>query len=187
MVNGPAPWIAEVKPTGGNVMIAGANLSADTRILFDGLPAAVTGVTDDGKLLVTPPPAPGGYTATVVALNPDGQSSLMITPTPVTFTYDGAAGPSLNVSPILLPPAVDTVVDIQGVNTNFVQDQTTVGFGTSDIVVSNVTVLSPTHMTAVVTPSAFAFTSGVTVTNGLRVMSQSLATPITFTDQPPQQ
>lgn len=181
VVTGPAPFISSVTPiTGaGAVAIAGTTLTADTRILFDGLAGTIQGVAADGKLIVTPPPGPGGYTASVVALNLDGQSSLFLQPTPPTYTYDPAGFPSLTVTPAALVPGSDTQVDVVGAYTNFVDGQTVVGFGTSDVVVKQVTVLSSNHLKVLVTPNAFVSTSGISVTTGLGIISQALGNPVT--------
>ena len=172
------------------VAIAGSQFVPGTQILFDGLPAAIVSQANN-LMIVTPPPAPSGYTAAVAALNPDGQSSLFLQPTAPTYTYPGVANfalapnPGLVISPSVIPAGGDVTVDIVGINTNFTQDVTTLGFGTSDVLVDQITVLSPTHMTAVVSPGATVASSAVTVTTGLEVISQALGSPVVATD--PQQ
>lgn len=166
----------------GNKVIAvsGVNLFSDTRLLFDGLPGTVTGLGSDGRILLLPPPAPGGYTATVVALNSDGQSSLFVQgATPPTYTYDPAPVPTVTVSPAFLSPGVDTSVDVVATNMNF-DAQTVAGFGSSDVVVKRVQVLSPTHLivTAAGPSNTFVPTSTLNITSGLRIVSQSLGFPI---------
>ena len=189
-VNTPPPSINYTVPTydsNGNraVAIYGSGFKPDTRIFFDGQAGVIEGVQSDGSLLVTPPPAPGGYAANVVALNSDGQSSSFIQPTAATYTYDPAGVPSLTVMPSMIPPTGSTVVDIVGVNANFT-GATTVGFGTSDAVVQTITVLSPTHLSVVVSASnAWVPTSGISVTTGLQIISQATGNQITATD--PQQ
>jgi len=164
------------------VAIYGSGYAFDTRIFFDGQAATLLGTQSDGSLLVTPPAAAGGYTANVVALNSDGQSSLFVQPTAPTYTYDFVGTPSLMVTPSFIPPTGDTVVDVTGVNTNFTS-ATTLGFGTSDAFVKKVTVLSPTHLTAVVSASnAWVPTGGISVTTGLRIISQALGNQITTAD-----
>jgi hypothetical protein len=181
------PSINSTVPTfdaNGNraVAIYGSGFAFDTRIFFDGQAAAILGTQSDGSLLVTPPPALGGYTANVVALNSDGQSSLFVQPTAPTYTYDSASTPSLTVMPSFIPPTGDTVVDVTGVNTNFTS-ATTLGFGTSDAFVKKVTLLSPTHLTVVVSASnAWVPTGGVSVTTGLQIISSALGNQITATD-----
>ena len=163
------------------VSISGTNLQWDTRINFDGIPGTVQGTTNDGRLLVAPPPAPGGYTATVVALNSsDPQSSLFLQPTPLTYTYDPAPGLTLTVSPQFLTPGADTQVDIVSQNANFVDGQVFAGFGNADIVVKKVNVVSSSHVTLTVAApsSAIVPTSSLNLTNGLRILSPALGTPI---------
>jgi hypothetical protein len=192
VVNSPPPAISGTAATvdsHGNraVALAGQQFGPNTRIMFDGLPATILLQAPNGLMIVTPPPAPAGYTASIVALNPDGQSSLFLSPTAPTYTYDASFAPaadtqSLTVSPTVLTPGGDVTVDVQGANTNFIDGQTTVGFGTSDVLVKQITVLSPTHLTAVVTPNATVSTSGINVTTGLGVISQALGQPVTTTD-----
>jgi hypothetical protein len=183
----PPPSISFTVPTfdaSGNraVAIYGSGFQSDTRVFFDGQPGVVLATQSDGSLLVTPPQAPGGYTANVVALNSDGQSSLFVQPTAATYTYDPAGTPSLTVMPSLIPPTGDTVVDIVGVNTNFI-GATTVGFGTSDALVKKITVVSPTHLSVVASATnAWVPTSGMSVTSGLLIISQALGNQITATD-----
>lgn len=181
------PFINSVKPTfdaNGNrsVNVAGSNFGSGTQIFFDGLPGTIENVNADGSLLVSPPIAMGSYTASVVALNSDSQSSLFVQLVPQTFTYDPAPAPSITVSPSLIIPGSQITIQVQGINTNF-NVQTQVGFGTSDILVNQVTVLSPTALTATVTPNATVTTNMITLTTGLQIISQSLGSQVTATDQ----
>jgi hypothetical protein len=187
VVTGPPPFVSSVAPTSDAngsraVLISGTSLKPDTRIFFDGLAGAIENVQADGSLLVTPPPAPGSYLATVVALNSDGQSSLFLQPAPPTYTYDPAGTPSLVVSPSVLSPGGDTTVTITGVNTNFADGQTLVGFGTGAAVVKQVNVQSPTQISAVVSANAQIPTSKISVTTGLGILSQALGIQVTATD-----
>ena len=139
-------------------------------------------------LIVTPPPAPAGYTASVTALNSDGQSSLFLNSTAPTYTYTSgptfalASNPSLVVSPSVIPAGGSVSVDVLGTNTNFVQGLTTVGFGTSDITVTAVNVISPIHLTVTLTPSVNIGSANITITTGLEVISQAVGSPISATD-----
>jgi len=181
------PSISSVTPTfdgNGNraVTIVGSNFAADTRILFDGSQGTIENVNADGSLLVLPPPGIGSYTASVVALNSDSQSSLFVQQTPPTFTYDPTPGASVTVSPSLMVPGAQMTIQVQGVNTNF-GPLTQVGFGTSDIVVNQVNVLSPTALTITVTPNATVTTNMITITTGLQVISQALGYQVVTSDQ----
>ena len=190
-VTNQPPFISSVTPaldSAGNrivdqfgdraVLVAGSNLNGDTRILFDGIAGTVESQTPDGRLVVIPPQAPSGYTATVVALNTDGQSSLFLQPTPVTYSFEPGPDPSLAVAPAFLVPGADILVDVLGANTNFIDGQTVVGFGTSDVVVKKLTVLSPTHLQALVVANSLTSTGSMNVTTGLRIISQALGSQI---------
>lgn len=188
VVFNPPPSITSVTPsfdTAGNrvVVIAGRGFFPDrstyTTFLFDGLPGTVEGVTGGG-LVVLPPPGPSRYPATVEALNSDGQSSLFLQPTPPIFTYDATGTPSLVVTPKALAAGKDIVVDVFGSNTHFIDGQTTVGFGTSDVTIDKITVVSPTHLSITVTPKVGLSTAEINVTTGLGVISQALGYKVTL-------
>jgi hypothetical protein len=192
VVQAPAPIISALAPAvdgNGNpaVAMAGQQFTSSTQVFFDGLPAVIQSQSSN-LLIVTPPPAPAGYTAAVAVFNADGQSSLFLTPTAPTYTYPGnvyfslAANPSLVVSPSSIPAGGSVTVNVQGVNTNFVQGVTTVGFGTSDVPVTQITVNSPTQLTVVVTPNVSVSSANITITTGLEVISQALGSPIAATD-----
>jgi len=177
-----SPSITSITPgvdSSGNriVTIGGNNLFPDTRILFDGLDGTPTPDSPlaDGGLVVYPPPGSPGYTASVSALDSDGQSSLFMQ-TPPSYTYDAAPLPSVSVTPYALTPGTDNVIDIVGTNTNFINGQTTVGFGSSDSLVKKVTVLSPNHLTVQVTltQNAAASINSLSITTGLQVISSAL-------------
>ena len=181
------PYISSVFPAtdaNGNKVVAvgGTNLIPGlTRILFDGLPGAITGIDANGNLLVVPPVAPGSYRAVVTALNSDGQSSNYLQEaTPPSYVYDPAPPPSLAVSPAALLPG-NNVIDVIGTNTNFIDGQVMVGFGTSDAVVNKVTVLSPTHLSVNVTMNSGAFIplTAINVVSGLNVIAQSQGSSVT--------
>lgn len=181
VVAAPPPLITAITPFTSRIMaIQGTNLSEDTRIFFDGVEAAHGAFTQNGVLIVSAPQAPGGYRANVVALNPDGQSSLFLGP-PVVYTYNQAPAPTLSVSPAFLPAGSKTNVDVRGVNIDFTSGQTFAGFGTSDAVVSNVAVDSANHLIVTVTtgPSTSIPTArAINITNGLSVLSASTGTSV---------
>ena len=164
-------------------MVGGTNLiPASTRILFDGIPATIDGVDGSGNLLVIPPAAAAGYHAVVTALNSDGQSSNYLQlNSPEYFAYDPGPSPALAVSPGGALSPGSNVVDIVGTNTNFVDGQVVVGFGSSDVVVNKVTVLSPTHMSVNVTlnSSAIIPTTNINVVSGIALIAQSQGSSVT--------
>jgi uncharacterized protein (TIGR03437 family) len=69
------------------------------------------------------------------------------------------------------------MVDITAQNASFVDGQVTVGFGTQDITVNRVWVLSPTHLQAnvVVAPNAALGASEFSVVSGFQVVTQPFA------------
>jgi hypothetical protein len=176
----------------GNAVIAGANLGSDSRVFFDGLEAAVqtpfSGDLGSGSITVVPPPGFSGQNASVVAYNSDWQSSTTLDaaalaygsalpdPPPI-YAYPASAQPQVGVVPPTLPGGVAARVDVTVTNMNFVDGQVTVGFGTSDVAVRNIWVLSPTHLVAnVVTASnAASAASELSVVSGFQVASQANA------------
>ena len=177
VVMSPPPSIASVTVRqDGTMSIVGQNLTEDTRVFFDGIEARYHNFTSDNRIIVLPPVADPGYAARVILLDPDyGQSSLFL-PTLTTYSYPGGGGASLSISPQSLTAGGETQVDVVGTNTSFSNGATSVGFGRADVVVNNVTVLSPTHLTATVTApdNTNIPTSIITVTTDLSVLSPSL-------------
>jgi uncharacterized protein (TIGR03437 family) len=153
------------------VTIQGTGFVSGSRVLFDGAPAAVNQFDEAGGVIaVNPPPGPSGHRASVVVLNPDGQSSLFLQSTPSTYEYDFSEQPAITVSPSQLAPGAVSMVEIIGAGTSFVA-QAGVALGTSDITVRNVWVAGPNRLIAnvEVSPQAVPGFVHVTVTNGLRV------------------
>jgi hypothetical protein len=192
VVQAPPPLISALAPAGdgsGNLAIAGQQFTSSTQVWFDGVPATIQSQKSN-LMIVTPPFAPAGYTAAVTAFNSDGQSSLFLNPTASTYTYVpgpaatvAAGSPSLVVSPSVIPSGGTVTVDVQGTNTNF-QDSTTVGFGTSDVQVNQINVISPIHMTVTVTPNVTISSANIAITTGLEVISQAVGSQISTTNSP---
>src|SRR5579872_7055022 len=122
----------------GNPMatLKGDNLSLDTRVMFDGAAATSIQKNKDGSFTVTAPPAIGNHVAVLEALASDGQTSMqtMGQLPPPTFTYASASNPSLSITPATVTIGTDTMIEVDGFNTNFVDGQTIIGFGSSDVV-----------------------------------------------------
>jgi hypothetical protein len=174
------PSITAVNPQpDGSIAINGTSLAADSRVFFDSLPALTrnfTGVDAGGTLTVVPPVGFGGQTSSIVVYNSDGQNSSMGQPTPPTFTFPGTGPLGFQINAVTpptnpLPPGASAMLDITGVNTQFVDGQTTVGIGSSDITVRKVWVLSPTHLWAdvVVAPNATPGAYSASVITGFQV------------------
>jgi uncharacterized protein (TIGR03437 family) len=171
LVSRPAPLVRRVQAQtdgSGNasLILSGDNFAPDSRVYFDGVRAAVLGFDPaTGNLQVTPPPGPAGRQAVITVDNSDGQSSVFVQPSsPATYSYSPGPAASLAITPAVGPAGRDVMVDIQGINTNFADGQTVVGFGTPDIVTRQVWVLSPTHLLAVISISPQAAQSAATVT-----------------------
>jgi hypothetical protein len=160
----------------GTVAVSGNNLTAGSSVFFDGLPAP--GTFNNGVIDVTPPTGASGQLSTLTVFNADGQNSMFLqSSNPQTFQYPAAALPQISsVTPSALPAGIASVVNIAATNTNFVAGQVSVGFGTTDILVNNVWVLSPTQLVVNVTlpPGAALGASEISVISGFQVMSQPL-------------
>ena len=160
------------------VNIAGANLNGNTRIVFDGAPASAVQANPDGSLTVAAPPGSNGYRAAVEALAADSQtSSQTLTAAPPMFTYGGPASPAISVNPSTVTPNTDAMIQVTGYNTNFVDGQVVAGFGSSDIAVKRIWVVSPglLLMNVTVNPAAAAGTTSVSVASGLQLATLSAA------------
>jgi uncharacterized protein (TIGR03437 family) len=175
LVRGDPPSIDSVATdANGNVVVTGLHFNPDTRIYFDGLPA-LTNITDDSHATVVPPPGASNQNVVVTAFNSDGQNSMFLAPDPPpTFTYPASPAPKVTIAPSVLPAGTRAMIDIAGVNTNFVDGMMTVGLGSSDVLVRRIWVLSPTHALANVqiADNAQQGTSLATVISGFQVLSQ---------------
>jgi uncharacterized protein (TIGR03437 family) len=187
VVDSGPPSITSVSPNGdGTLTIGGTNLGPDSRIFFDSMQAVqgpFNGNNAVGSIQVTPPQGAPGQVATVTAYNSDGQNSLLLNSTtplilssaPPTYTYPASvAGQISSVTPASLPAGSSAAVDITASGTNFVDGQVSVGFGSGDVTVRRVWVLSPTHLVAnvVVAPNAALGFSELSIVSGMQVVSQ---------------
>lgn len=174
------PAITSVVPAGGgNVTVNGSSFGTSSRVFFDGQPALsqnpLVGTSTQGSITVTPPSGYGGQVASVIVYNSDGQNSTFYqSQSPPTYTYPASGAPLITVTPTSLSSGVSSMVDIQAANMQFVSGQLTVGFGTSDVTVRRVWVLSPTHLVAnmVAAPSAAIGTSEISVLSGFQTATE---------------
>jgi uncharacterized protein (TIGR03437 family) len=91
---------------------------------------------------------------------------------PQTYTYPTTGLPQIAaVNPAVLPAGASAAVDITAVNTNFLEGQVTVGFGTDDVTVRRVWVLSPNHLVAdvAVAANATVASSEISVISGMQM------------------
>ncbi|MFN8686213.1 MAG: matrixin family metalloprotease [Acidobacteriota bacterium] len=163
-------WIAPGADGTRLAVITANHVSARTRVLIDGELAPVRSVDEGtGTLTVAAPSAPTGHVARVVLLNPDGQSSLFVRPdAPVQLPYTEGDAAGFTMSPNAFAPGAETVVEIQSPGARFAAGRVTLGFGSSDVQVRTLTVISPTRILAsvVTTPQANGIYT-VTLQSGL--------------------
>jgi hypothetical protein len=172
---GPPVATAATQNGDGTVSVAGAGFGYDSRVFFDGLQASQETLNADGSLTVTPPAGGNGQTASVTVFNSDGQNSTVLpTATAPAYTYGPAAPQIVGISPSALPAGLTAMVDITAAGMNFVDGQVTIGFGSDDVQVRRVWVLSPTHAIAnvMVAPNAAPGLAEVSVVAGMQVASQ---------------
>lgn len=162
------------------VTLTGANLREETKYLIDGVPAVRKAFDEAGqRVVLLAPSASTGQRATITAISPDGQSSLFLqgsaNATAVTLEGNDPAGVVTTTN--TLPAGVEAMIEITGINTNFVDRQVEVGFGSADVVVKDFWVVSPTRILANVYVSPAAVTSALTlqVVSGLQNLTQPAA------------
>lgn len=182
LVQKAPPMVTGVVPNpDGTVAVMGTGMSPDSRVFFDGLPATVrvpfTGTEQSGFVVVQPPQGSYQQVAAVTVFNPDGLNSMMVqSQNPPTYSYGFAEPVFAAFAPTALPAGATAMVEVNGVNTRFAEGQTIVGFGSSDIVVRRVWVLSPTRLVANVSvaPTAPPFISTqVSVLTGFQLFTQA--------------
>ena len=168
----------------GTVTLSGAGFGPDSRVFFDGMQASGTFNLAGNTITVTPPAATGGQISVVAVYNSDAQNSLFIQgQNPPTYTYPGGSpGQIQSISPSSISTALfgipfNAKVDIQTTGTQFVDGQVSLGFGSSDVTVSRVWVLSPTHLAAdvLVSPNAAPGSFAVSIVAGMQVIEQQAA------------
>jgi hypothetical protein len=183
LVNNGPPYINAVMGNAdGSVTVTGGNFGPDSRVLFDGLAAVATVSNAAGAITVTPPASSSGQIATVTVFNSDGQNSSFYFESggnPPTYSLPASGTPTVAVSiPGQALAALSTgssaLVSITGSSTHFVSGQVTVGFGSSDIAVNNVLVLSPTELWVDVSVAAGAAIGAteISVVSGYQVVTQ---------------
>ena len=177
LVSNDPPTISNITTDGnGNLAVTGSNFTPQSQVYFDGLPAG-TDFVDSSHLTAVPPAGANNQAAAIIVYNSDGQDSTFNDPTPPIFNYPSSPTPLVTFSPATLPAGSEAEVDIEGVNTNFANGAMTVGYGSSDVLVRGVWVLSPTHALAniQVSPNAPQGAVGATVLAGFQIASQATA------------
>jgi uncharacterized protein (TIGR03437 family) len=178
------PTVTAVNSNGdGTVTVTGTNWASDTQIYFDGLPASIVSLNPSpGSAVVVPPPGANNEQAILTAYNSDGQNSQLVQSAPVTYSYGAAAPPLItSITPSSLPAGAEAAIDIIGSGFTFAPGQTIVGFGTSDVLVQQVFVLSPTHVRVdvLVSPNAVLSNPDVSVIAGFQYAAAAAGFQIT--------
>lgn len=175
-----APVVTNINWTGdgpvGNkyAVITGENFDANSRVFIDGEAAIVRNVQGTTQIMVSAPTAPTGHVGRVVVLNSDGQSSLFLSPdNPAQLPYLEAEATSFTIQPSMISPGSETVLEINAPNAKFVAGRVRVGFGTSDLNVRAMQIVSPTKLliSVVADPGAQAGAQTVTLVSGLNHLS----------------
>jgi len=185
IVQNQPPAVTGLTPNAdGTVTVAGTGIGPASRVFFDGLPAKVTvpyGAAADqsgsGVISVMPPPGASGQVSTITIFNSDGQNSMFLqSQAPFTYAYPQTAAPTAAISISALPEGVSAMVDITSSSMQFVDGLTTLGFGSGDVAVRRVWVLSPNHAVANVTvsPAALQRSTVASVISGFQVYEQSV-------------
>ncbi|HKD05919.1 MAG TPA: IPT/TIG domain-containing protein [Bryobacteraceae bacterium] len=179
------PTVTAVTANGdGTATITGTNWAADSLIYFDGLPASIASLDPaKGTATVTPPPGSTGQTSVVTVYNSDGQNSQFLQlSSPPTYAY-GSAGSAViaSISPAALPAGAEAMVDITGTGFTFAPGRVSLGFGTSDITVRRVYVLSQAHIQADVSiaPGAALSNPDVSLMSGFQLATVTAGFQIT--------
>jgi hypothetical protein len=158
-------------------MVTGSNLTAATRIQFDGAPVDVVSTNSDGSLTISVPPALSGQQAAVEALNPDGQTSAQAlgSTSPTIYAYPLRDAVTIAALPATVTAGTDVMLAISGVNTHFASGQTAAGFGSSDVAVRRLWVVNPNlvYVNVTVNPAAQVGSVNLTVSTGLEIATLS--------------
>jgi hypothetical protein len=178
-----APSISKVEQNSdGTVTVSGTGLTTGTRILFDGASAAIRR-SQDGKITAVPPPALSAASASVLALSPSGLDSSSFAPAaaPPVYSYASSGAPAIQVSPNTVAAGSDAVIDLTGTNVDFAVSGFRLGFGTSDIIVRHIWLISAQHAKVAISVASAAQQGSTTLTlsAGLQFVESSLSFQIT--------
>jgi uncharacterized protein (TIGR03437 family) len=175
LTRNPPPTVTGAAANGdGTLTITGTNWASDTLLYFDGLPSTIVSLDPaKGTGVVQPPPGMNNQNAVVTAYNTDGQNSQYVQPSsPVVYTYGKSPTPVIaSISPSSLPAGAGAAIDITTNGLNLTPGRTTIGFGTSDILVQSIFVLSPNHLrvNVYVAPNAALTSPDVSVMAGFQL------------------
>ncbi len=183
MVGNPPPAITALTTNSdGSVTVTGTNLDAGSRVFFDSLPGQPDPnpfFTQSGAITVIPPPGASNQTATMTVFNIDGQNSMQSlgqSQSPLTYTYPQSSPPAAAISVSAMPQGVSAMVKVTSSNMQFEDGITTLGFGSGDVTVRRLWVISPNEVWANVTVSPTALQRGTvaSVISGFQVYEQPM-------------
>ena len=181
LVQRGAPVVNSVTPNPDNsITVAGSGMGSDSLVFVDGLQASVqspfSGGDQSGSITVMPPQGVSGQTSNITVFGSDGQNSTFLqSQNPQTYTYPASPAPQISVDRTALPAGSTSLVNITGLNTNFADGLVTVGFGSDDVTIQHLWVVSPTLLQAniVVAAGAPLVNSEISVISGFQVMTNS--------------
>jgi hypothetical protein len=147
------------------VVVSGSNFDANSRVMVDGEFALVRGVEGTTQITAGAPAAPTGHVARVLVLNADGQTSLFgQAEIPAQLPYTEADASAFTVTPNAIQPGTESVLEINAPGARFAAGRVQLGFGTADVVVRALQVVSPTRLRVSVVAAARAEAGPLTVT-----------------------
>lgn len=167
-------WIAPASDGTRMALITATGINNRTRVLIDGEFASIRNFDEAvGTLQIAVPTAATAHVARVVLLNADGQSSLFLRPdAPAQLPFTESEASTFSITPNVINPGTESVYEISAPGARFQSGRVTVGFGSSDIQVRSMVILSPSRLlvSVVATPQAPPAAYTVTVQSGLNHM-----------------
>ena len=91
-----------------------------------------------------------------------------------TFTYASPDHPSLSITPATVTAGIDTMIEVDGFNTNFAEGQTVIGFGSSDVAVRRTWIIDRGKALLNISVNSGATAGLVTVTAATGVQAVTL-------------
>jgi uncharacterized protein (TIGR03437 family) len=180
VVDSQPPSISSVQASVDNqghlrAIVRGSNLTPATRILFSGVPGLESRFDwESGALNVLVPPGPAGLKAVVVALDPNGQTSMFLdAKAPVLFEYPQTPQYEARLATAAAAPAgAETMVEIRATGPEFQEGWVELIPDSPKVLVRQVWVVAPDRLLANIAVSAQAGSGDVKfqLLSGLRTI-----------------
>lgn len=170
--------VVETDVSGGPlVTLSGSGFTADSKVLFDGVPSAVRSVDESaGTITAVPPSGAVGQRSAVVVLNRDGQSSLFLQSSNAVSFYEHQGGDlgSLLVTPSQMAAGTEGMIEIQTTGSPLTPNALNAALGSSGLAVRRLWLAGPNRVLANVLAAAGTppGATAVSVMNGLRMSVQ---------------